>query len=126
MKLQSKITLGCLFTTVAIVFAYSFSIKAAPTVTGPTALDATQVVTGGTAVTAVVAGTIFNGCYIQNDPLATTNLIIDPVNIASSASPTSTASFIPPGQSWNCPAASASRISVVTSDSAHKFYGVKF
>lgn len=126
MKLQSKITLGCLIIIVIVVFAYSFSIKAAPTVTSPSALDATQVVTGGTAVTAIVQGTVFNGCYIQNDPAATTNLVIDPVNVANSTTPSSTASIIGPGLSWNCPAATNGRVSVVTSDSTHKFYGVKF
>lgn len=94
----------------------------------PVALDATSVVTGGTAVNAVLATAdgYFNGCWIQNDPLATTLLIVDCVGVANSGVPRSTSSFLQPGQTWTSPGKIVHNISVVSSDSAHKFYGVKY
>lgn len=114
---------------VALLSALLFSPVAyavQPTVSSPTALDAAQVTTGGTAVVVIKPGEVYNGCYIQNPASATTNLIIDPVNTASSSAPASTASIIAPGNSWTCPGAVQNTVTVVSSDSAHPFYGVKF
>lgn len=102
------------------------SLVAASPVTGPVGLDATSVTTSGTAVVAVKKNTAFNGCYIQNDPAATTNLVIDPVNTANHTNPSSTASFIPPGISWSCPYNTQNDVSVDTYDNTHKFYGIKY
>lgn len=95
-------------------------------VTGPTALDATSVTTAGTAVTAIKASSLYNGCWIQNDWNATTSIIIDAVGTANHTTPSSTASSVPPGGVWNCPGASVVAVTIDSSDNTHKFYGVKY
>jgi hypothetical protein len=112
-----------LFVTLSIV---SFGAKATAAVITPTALDAVQVTIAGMAVTAIVAGTVYNGCYIQNDPNATTSLVVDPVNTANYTTPASTASFVLPGGVYICPGSVSTAVTVNSSDSTHKFYGVKY
>lgn len=98
----------------------------APTVVAPIALNQTAVITGNVAITAVSAGSAYNGCYIQNDPSNANVLIVDPVNNASVTSPSSTAAFINPGSAWNCPYATQTTVTVTAVDAGHKFYGIKF
>ena len=94
------------------------------TTTGPVALDATQVTTAGTPVVAVVAGTAYNGCYIQNT--GSTNMVIDPVNVANYSTPSSTASILVPGGIWNCPYGTQKAVTVNSGDNAHSFSGIKY
>jgi len=108
-----------------LAFFFLFSQAEAANVNA-TALNATSVTTAGTAVTAILASSVFNGCYIQNDPSSGTNLVVDPVNTASHTSPSSTASFIPPGGTWYCPMGIVGQVTVDSYDNNHKFYGVKW
>ncbi len=116
------LAIACLFAVASNIHRLKATI-----VVYPTALRASQVVTSGTPVTALQAGDSYNGCYIQNDPNASTNLVIDPVNTASHSSPSGTASIIAPGFFWNCPAGvTGSTVTVDAFDSGHNFYGTKF
>jgi hypothetical protein len=111
--------------TAGLLCLLAFNVHSAP-VTSPSALETTKVTTSGTPVIAVTGGTAFNGCYIQNDPAATTNLVVDPVNIANHTTPASTAAFLRPGDTWNCPYNSVINITVDSYDSNHLFYGFKY
>ena len=115
-----------LFTAALIFFPDFRPVWAAPTVTSPTALATSQVVTAGTAVTAIAAGTVYNGCYITNDPASVTNIVVDPVATANFATPSSTAVILTPNQTWECPGASQTAVTVNSGDNAHKFYGAKY
>jgi hypothetical protein len=127
MKTSFKTSAGLRLSFLAVALgSFSTSARSTSIVTGPVALDATSVVTAGTPVTAVKPNTAFNGCYIQNDPSATTNLYIDPVNTANHSSPSSTVSIIIPGGSWNCPYNAQTTVTIDTSDNNHKFYGIKY
>lgn len=93
---------------------------------GQASLDTTQVVTAGTPVTAAAAGTVFKGCWIQNDPSRTTNIVVDTINVANFLSPSSTAATLLPGQVYNCPGGLATAVTVDSGDNNHKFFGVKY
>lgn len=95
-------------------------------VVGTKVLDTAQVTTSGTPVVAAAAGTVFSGCWIQNDPSSTTNLIVDSVGTANKTTPTSTSAILTPGQTFYCPGGITTAITVDALDNAHKFYGQKW
>lgn len=99
--------------------------EAASPITNTTPLNASQVVTSGTPVVAILAGPgiVFNGCWIQNDPNATTYIVVDSGHTASAANPSPTASFVFPGDKWTCPGALVNKVTVDAPDNGHKFYG---
>lgn len=96
-------------------------------VVGMTALDASSVTTAGTPVTAVAANTSYSGCYITNDPLSTTNIVVDALHVANHTTPSATASILTPNQTYICPGGMGGlTVTVDSSDNAHKFYGAKY
>lgn len=95
-------------------------------VVGTKALDTAQVTTSGTPVVAAATGTVFSGCWIQNDPASTSNLIVDSIGVASKTTPTSTAVILAPGQTFYCPGGLIYTITVDSFDNNHKFYGQKW
>ena len=86
------------------------------------ALDASQVVTGGTAVTALAAGHRTHGGWLANPSTAAINLCINELATASGTTSAGSLTCIVPGQTYVL-AASAAAVSVVSSDSAHAFSG---
>lgn len=96
------------------------------TVVGPQVLnplDVSTVTTGGTAVTALIAGHRSAGGWIQNPPTATINLCINETGTASGTTSAGATTCITPGQSYILSPSSAP-VSVISSDSAHPFAGL--
>ena len=88
---------------------------------GVTVGDAVKVVTGGTAVNAIVAG---NGGLITNPSSASVSLWVDPINPAGTDIGTNGTTFeVPPGQSFSCYPGTTS---VNSSDSNHLFTCIKW
>lgn len=86
------------------------------------ALDVATVTTGGTAVTALIAGHRTAGGFLLNPIGATINLCINEQATASGTTSAGALTCILPGQSYTlAPAAGA--VSVITSDSTHPFSG---
>lgn len=88
-------------------------------------LDVATVTTGGTAVTALLAGHKTNGGWIQNPIGATTNLGINEIGTATGTTSNGNTTFIIPGGVYQL-APSGDAVSVITSDSAHPFSGMGF
>lgn len=86
------------------------------------ALDASSVVTGGTAVTALAAGHRTAGGWIANPISAAVNLCINEIGSASGTTSSGSTTCIAPGQTYVL-AASGNAVSVVSSDSSHAFSG---
>ncbi len=85
-------------------------------------LDASSVVTGGTAVTALVAGHHTSGGFILNPIGATINLCINEQGTASGTTSAGALTCILPGQTYSL-SASSGAVSIVSSDSSHPFSG---
>jgi hypothetical protein len=85
-------------------------------------LDVATVTTGGTAVTALIAGHRSKGGWLNNPSTATTNLCVAEVGTAASI-PGGNTTCLVPGQTLVL-TASANAVSVVASDSSHVFSGV--
>lgn len=88
-------------------------------------LDVSVVTTGGTAVTALLAGNRTAGGWIQNPPTATTNLGINEIGVASGTTSSGNTTFIVPGQVYEL-APNSGAVSVIASDSGHQFSGMGF
>lgn len=88
-------------------------------------LDVATVTTGGTAVTALLAGHKTNGGWLQNPIGATTNLGINELGIATGTTSNGNTTFIVPGATYQL-APSGDAVSVISSDSAHPFSGYGF
>jgi len=86
----------------------------------PHPLYVSTVTTGGTAVTAIVAGG-----WIQNPSSATVNLCINEVAVASGTTLAGSLTCLTLGQTYRL-APSLTPVSVVSSDSAHPFSGMGF
>lgn len=85
-------------------------------------LDISTVTTGGTAVTALIAGHRTAGGFLLNPSGATINLCINEQGTASGTTSAGALTCIQPGQTYTLvPAAGA--VSVITSDSSHPFSG---
>ena len=84
-------------------------------------LDASTVTTGGTAITAINAGHRTKGGWLNNPSTATTPLCINEKGTATTT-PGGDVTCIVPGQTYVL-AANGQAVSVVSSDSAHKFSG---
>ncbi len=88
-------------------------------------LDVKTVTTGGTPVTALIAGHRTGGGWIQNPPTATVNLGINEIGTAAGTTSSGDTTFIIPGQTYQL-SPSANAVSVISSDSAHAFSGYGF
>jgi len=88
-------------------------------------LDAKSVVTGGTAVTALVAGNRTAGGFVQNPPNATSNLCVNEIGAAGTASSGDTVCVVP-GQGYVI-TASAGAVTINAADTGHAYagYGLK-
>lgn len=86
------------------------------------ALDASTVTTGGTAVTALIAGHRTAGGFLTNPKAATVDLCINEQGTASGTTSLGPLTCIPPGGSYLL-APAAGLVSVITSDSSHPFSG---
>lgn len=86
------------------------------------ALDVATVTTGGTAVTALIAGHRSAGGFLYNPIGASINLCINEQGVASGTTSAGALTCIQPGQAYTL-APSAAAVSVVTSDSSHPFSG---
>lgn len=98
----------------------------ASTTQGPltiVALDAATVTTGGTAVSASVAGHHNKGGWILNPSTATINLCINEQGTASGTTSAGALTCIVPGQVFNITPNATSVVSVISSDSSHAFSG---
>jgi len=80
--------------------------------------NASEVVTAGTAVTAVGANP--NGGFITNPPGASGYLFVDPVGVAGTSAEGTTFG-IAPGQSWNIIPGQTTPTTVNALDSNHVF-----
>lgn len=85
-------------------------------------LDVSTVTTGGTAVTALIAGHRAAGGFLLNPVAATIALCINEQGTASGTTSAGALTCVQPGQSYTL-APSAAAVSVITSDSAHPFSG---
>lgn len=85
-------------------------------------LDISTVTTGGTAVTALLAGHRTAGGFLQNPIGATIPLCINEQGTASGMTSAGATTCILPGQPYTL-TPSAGAVSVITSDSAHPFSG---
>lgn len=85
-------------------------------------LDVATVTTGGTAVTALLAGNRTAGGWISNPITATVNLGINEIGTAAGTTSAGNTTFITPGQTYTL-APSGNAVSVISSDSAHPFSG---
>lgn len=114
----------------AAAFIVGFALPAFAQTTAPRACDATTVVTGGTAVTAISGKT--NGYYIQN-PLSTTDegvtpvepLYVDPTKAATTTG-SGTNSAIAAGQAYSGIGLSSVNVSVNAATSGHAFVCVRW
>jgi hypothetical protein len=88
-------------------------------------LDASVVVTGGTAVEALAFANRTAGGWIHNPASATTNLGINEIGTASGTTSNGNTTFIAPGQTYQL-APSTNPVSVIASDSGHVFSGYGF
>lgn len=86
------------------------------------ALDVSTVTTGGTAVTALIAGHRTAGGFLYNPIGATINLCINEQAVASGTTSAAGLTCIQPGQSYTLVPSSLA-VSVITSDSSHPFSG---
>lgn len=84
-------------------------------------LDVSTVTTGGTAVTALLAGHRNKGAFLRNPFTATSPLCYNSISTASTTESGSTF-CIPPGQTAQIPP-SPNAVSVVSADSSHPFSG---
>lgn len=89
------------------------------------ALDVATVTTGGTAVTALIAGHRSAGGWISNPATATVNLGVNEVGTATGTTSAGSTTFIAPGQTYTL-SPSANAVSVISSDSSHPFSGYGF
>jgi hypothetical protein len=98
------------------------STSASPSARTIIPLDVSTVTTGGTAVTALIAGHRTEGGFLFNPVGATISLCINEQGTASGTTSSGALTCIQPGQSYTLtPAAGA--VSVITSDSSHPFSG---
>lgn len=88
-------------------------------------LDASTVTTGGTAVTALIAGHRNAGGWIYNPATATVPLCINEITAASGTTTAGSLTCINPDKTYEL-ARSANSVSVISSDSAHPFSGYGF
>lgn len=88
-------------------------------------LDASSVVTGGTAVTALTAGHRNKGGWLQNPAGAAAALCINESGTASGTTSSGATTCIQAGQSYTL-APSGNAVSVISSDSSHAFSGQGF
>lgn len=86
-------------------------------------LDASTVVTGGSAVTALTAGHRGSGGWIFNPTTATINLCINEIGTASGTTSSGNTTCIPPGYAYQL-SPSGNAVSVISSDSSHAFSGL--
>ena len=117
---------GCPPTSACFV-AYGASVPVTAVISqGPltiVALDAATVTTGGTAVSASVAGHHNKGGWILNPSTATINLCINEQGTASGTTSAGALTCIAPGQVFNITPNATSVVSVISSDSSHAFSG---
>lgn len=85
-------------------------------------LDVKTVTTGGTAVDAISAGHRTEGGFLCNPQAATVNLGINEIGTAVGTTSSGDTTFIVPGQCYTVEPATT-KVSVITSDSAHPFSG---
>lgn len=85
-------------------------------------LDASSIVTGGTAVTALTAGHAVHGGWIYNPESATEKLCISQSGTAGSSSGGNTACILPGGMFQLVPSAAA--VSVNAATTGHSFAGM--
>jgi hypothetical protein len=93
---------------------------------GERPLDAATVGIPGSGTIVAAVGTVFRGCWIENDPSSTNNLVVDGPNTANVTTPSSTAAILAPGQTYYCPGGSVYSITVDAADTGHKIYGRKW
>ncbi len=86
-------------------------------------LDVATVTTGGTAVTALLAGNRLAGGWISNPVTATANLGINEIGTAAGTTSAGNTTFIVPGQTYTL-TPSGNAVSVISSDSTHAFSGM--
>lgn len=103
-------------------FSYGAAVPVAPGSVTIVPLDASTVVTGGTAVTALAAGNAAKGGFLQNPIGAAQALCINQVGTASGTTSAGDTTCIQPGQSYNL-IPSPNAVSVISSDSSHAFSG---
>lgn len=89
------------------------------------ALDAATVATGGTAVTALIAGHRTAGGWISNPATATQNIGINEIGTATGTTSAGNTTFVAPGQIYFL-TPSGNAVSVIASDSSHAFSGYGF
>jgi hypothetical protein len=99
-------------------------VTSAPATVALTPLDASTVATGGTAVTALLAGHRARGGWIQNPSTATAPLCINEIGTAATTSAAST-TCVQPGQMYTL-APSSGGVSVNSTDDGHVFSGYGF
>lgn len=123
--LSSAVTSG----TVSVRISQSSASIQAPaqqsTVAGQrtiVALDVSTVTTGGTAVTALIAGHRTAGGFLVNPKAATIDLCINEQTTASGTTTSGALICVPPGGNYNL-TPSPLAVSVITSDSTHPFGG---
>lgn len=85
-------------------------------------LDVSTVTTGGTAVTALIAGHRSAGGFLLNPAGATIALCINEQSVASGTTSSGPLTCVPPGGSYTLVPSNAA-VSVITSDSSHPFSG---
>lgn len=108
---------------IALAIAAAFgSAHAAPVSLVLTPLDVSTVTTGGTAVTALLAGHRNAGGWLSNPNAATVNLCINEIGAASGTTSAGNTTCIVPGQTYML-TPSTNAVSVISSDSAHPFSG---
>lgn len=88
-------------------------------------LDVKTVTTGGTAVTALIAGHHTKGGWLQNPVGASVALCINEIGTASGTTSNGDTTCIQPGAPYNL-APNTGAVSVISSDSSHPFSGVGF
>ena len=105
-----------------LLAALTGSAHAAPVSLLLVPLDVSTVTTGGTAVTALVAGHRNAGGWLYNPPTATVNLCVNEIAVAAGTTSNGNLTCIVPGQTLLL-TPSTNAVSVISSDSAHNFSG---
>ena len=109
------------FTSIAMCGSALAQQPATPGTITLVSLDVATVTTGGTAVTALIAGHRTKGGWLNNPSTAAVNLCIAETGTAAATAGGNTTCIVP-GQTYLL-TASGGAVSVVSSDSAHAFSG---
>jgi hypothetical protein len=107
-------------TRLAIILISAAAIGSAHAV-ALTPLDVATVTTGGTAVTALLAGHRSSGGWLHNPSTATATLCINEISTATTTEGGNVTCIVP-GETYLL-AANKNAVSVVSSDGAHPFSG---